>query len=223
MESSGGGDPRLELLASELHAAMAPVLQGGAADPLLHLAAHFAEQVHGAPPAAAAHRRLRLCAPDAPAFGGRLFEAFSILSGGGDCVPPDAFLAFVGLLTAGLRPHLAVQLQRLCSDLARLAVDYSTYQAAARACLLVEQLASPEACGGRSFVVAEARELLSELVERQEWAASIEVPPLHSVSALKAVPVPEGSGLGLDGAVEAEARAAAVDRLLAAAGAACAV
>lgn len=43
--------------------------------------------------------------------------------------------------------------------------------------------------------------------------ASIEVPPLHSVSTLKQVPV-DGCGRGLDAAVEAEAHASAVDKLL---------
>jgi hypothetical protein len=37
---------------------------------------------------------------------------------------------------------------QICSDLSRLTVDYATFQAAARACLLMEQLTSPGVVGG---------------------------------------------------------------------------
>jgi hypothetical protein len=64
-------------------------------------------------PAASAFRRLRLCAPDAPPFADNMAAAFRLLAQGGQGVPGDTFNALVALLTAGLPPQLAVQLQRV--------------------------------------------------------------------------------------------------------------
>jgi hypothetical protein len=71
------------------------------------------------------------------------------------------------------------------------------------------------------FCAAGAREALLQLLARQEWLAAIEAPPLRSVAALRSLPVdggrPGGAGGALDAELEAEAHAAAAERLLRAA------
>ncbi|GBF88642.1 hypothetical protein Rsub_01541 [Raphidocelis subcapitata] len=208
-------DTRLDELASELHAALLPLLQSRPDNPLLHAAAHIADRAYAdSTPAAAAYRRLRLCPPEAPPFADNLHAAFELAAQGSDGVPADAFGQLVALLTSGLAPQLAVQLQRMCSELSRLTVDFGTFRAAARACLLLEQLgAPPEACTGRSFAEAEARELLLELLEQVDWLAAMELPPLRSAAALRPLAV-DGGGRGLDAALDAEARSALAERLI---------
>jgi hypothetical protein len=72
--------------------------------------------------------------------------------------------------------------------------------------------------GAGSFLVAEVRELLHDLLSRQEWLAAIEAPPLRSVGALRPLPVdcgrPGGAGRALDAALEVEAHAAAAASLI---------